>query len=150
MRIRRTLRPYWVLANVTAKGEQNSSTPPPGFSFTGLNSNSGTWSITDPSITHLTLKIGSYFAVFEVSGTSGSWGSDPSSWLPDITSVACLISICGSPQRNYALLDFLSKQGNVQELSHTRAFSVVPLPAAAWLFISSLLGLFGVRKIRGT
>lgn len=42
-----------------------------------------------------------------------------------------------------------SISGLPQDISNFRAYSVVPLPAAAWLFISAIGGLFGWRRWQG-
>jgi hypothetical protein len=43
--------------------------------------------------------------------------------------------------------DFLTlPDHNIADLSNVRAFSVVPIPAAIWLFGSGLLGLIGIAR----
>ena len=115
-----------------------------GFSATGIGAGSGTWSITDASITHLAFKSNGYFILGAIvdPATSGDWNNDPSSlgeW--DLTNVQCPASICGS-LRDYTLADFENNGGNIADLSNVRAFTVVPVPAAVWLFGSGL-GLLG-------
>jgi hypothetical protein len=119
-----------------------------GFSIIGIDDTSGTWSITDSSITHLAFKSNGYFILGEIvaPATSGDWDNDPSSlgeW--NITNVACPASICGS-DRAYTLADFENGGGNIADLSNARAFSVVPIPAAVWLFGSALAGLGWMRR----
>jgi hypothetical protein len=118
-----------------------------GFSVTGVNSQSGTWAVTDPAITHLAFKSNGYFILGERTAASGEWMNDttaPGGW--DISLVTCPASICGAA-RPYATADFLNNGGNVADLSNVRAFSVVPLPAAVWLFASAI-GLLGWSKRR--
>jgi len=119
-----------------------------GYSVTGINAQSGTWSITDTSITHLAFKSSGYFILGEIQSpiTSGNWDNDPSSpgeW--DITNVQCPASICGV-LRAYTLDDFKNNGGNIADLSNVRAFSVVPIPASVWLFGSALAGLGWLRR----
>jgi hypothetical protein len=53
---------------------------------------------------------------------------------------------CNPDARPYELTDFRNNAGKVANLSNMRAFSVVPVPAAAWLFGSALLGLSGLKR----
>ena len=119
-----------------------------GFSVVGVGAQTGTWSITDASITHLAFKSNGYFILGEIlsPATSGNWDNDPSSlgeW--DITNVQCPATICGV-LRDYTLEDFENNGGNIADLSNVRAFSVVPVPAAVWLFGSALAGLGWMRR----
>jgi len=119
-----------------------------GFTAGLIGANSGTWSVTDTSITHIAFKSNGYFILGErTAATEGLWDNDttvPGEW--DITNVSCPASICGS-DRDYVTADFLNNGGEIAELSNVRAFSVVPIPAAVWLFGSALAGL-GFAKRR--
>ncbi|NNF60637.1 MAG: hypothetical protein HKN06_04810 [Gammaproteobacteria bacterium] len=118
-----------------------------GSADNDYNTNSGTWSISDSSITHLAFKANGYFILGRVTGTSGDWSSDITMWTPDYSSVICPAGICNPDARPYTLADFLNEGGNISDLSNVRAFSVVPIPAAAWLFASAL-GLLGWMRRR--
>jgi hypothetical protein len=130
-----------------------------GFSVTGMNSGSGTWTVTDPSITHLAFKADGYFILGAVTDVSGEWMMDtsgPSSW--DLSLAICPLGICNTADTNnqkgdrpigpraYVDADFLNNGGQVANLSNVRAFTVVPVPAAVWLFGSGLLGLIGMAR----
>lgn len=118
-----------------------------GFSVTGINSASGTWSVTDPSITHIAFKSDGYFILGAVTALSGDWMNDTSatgSW--DLTLATCPNTICSNGPRPYVDADFLNGGTQIADLSNVRAFSVVPVPAAVWLFGSGLLGLVGVAR----
>jgi len=106
-----------------------------------INSKSGDWSVSDSSITHLAFKASTYHILGELTDSSGEWSTDVLDWSPDVNTVTCPASICGV-ERNYEAADFRNGGGNVAGLSNVRAFSVVPIPAAAWLFASAL-GLLG-------
>lgn len=113
-----------------------------GFSYTGVGAQSGTWSVTDSSITHLAFKSNGYFILGEVTAASGDWDNDTMAaggW--DITLVDCPVAICGT-ERAYDDPDFRTNGGQIANLSNVRAFSVVPVPAAVWLF-GSALGMLG-------
>lgn len=121
----------------------NTNPTNPNFSITGLGTTSGTWSVSNPDITHLAFKSSGYFILGEVTASSGDWMNDtsaPGSW--DITLVDCPAAICAPSGRPYTDADFLTNGGQVADLSNVRAFSVVPVPAAVWLF-GSALGLLG-------
>jgi hypothetical protein len=111
-----------------------------GFSVTGIDALSGTWSITDSSITHLAFKADGYYILGELTGNSGDWSTDINMWTPDITTLTCPAGIC-AVERAYTVADFQNAGGSA-DLSNVRAFSVVPIPAAVWLFGSGL-GLLG-------
>jgi hypothetical protein len=132
-----------------------------GFSVTGMNSKSGTWTVTDPSITHLAFKSDGYFILGTVTAGSGTWDNDTSaadSW--DLSLAICPLSICANADTNnrkgdrpigpraYVDADFLNNGGQIANLSNVRAFTVVPVPAAVWLFGSGLLGLVAVARRR--
>ncbi len=118
-----------------------------GFSITGVDQLAGNWEVSDSSITHLAFKANGYFILGKVGGESGTWDGDIAQWIPDFDTLDCPAAICGSI-RSYTLLDFRNNGGEIAELSNVRAFSVVPLPAAAWLFLSALAGLFGLKRYR--
>jgi hypothetical protein len=130
-----------------------------GFSYTGVGATSGTWMVTDPSITHISFKSDGYFILGAVTAGSGDWDNDTSAlggW--DLSLAICPLSICSSPDTNsskddrligpraYVDADFLNNGGSIAALSNVRAFSVVPVPAAVWLFGSGLLGLVAVSR----
>ena len=120
-----------------------------GFTVNGIGSQSDTWSISDTSITHIAFKSAGYFILGELTATSGDWDNNTSAlsgW--DITLVDCPAAICGV-ERGYTTADFLNNGGSIAALSNARAFSVVPIPAAAWLFGSGL-GMLGWFKRRAT
>lgn len=117
-----------------------------GFSVTGIDAQSGTWSVSDSAIHYLAFKSANYFILGRVTAASGEWMNDtsaPGNW--DITLVDCKASLCGT-DRPYLHSDFQNNGGNVADLSNVRAFSVVPIPAAAWLFLSGLGFLAAVRR----
>lgn len=118
-----------------------------GYSVTGIDELSGTWSITDSSITHLAFKANGYYILGEVTGSSGDWSTDITMWVPDVTTLTCPAGICNPDARNYTLADFLTGDENVAKLSNVRAFSAVPIPAAVWLF-GSALGFLGWTRRR--
>lgn len=113
-----------------------------GLTIGGLNTPDGTWSISDPSITHIAFKSDSYFILGEVTAPSGTW--DNTDW--DLTLATCPDTICTGGPRAYTWADFTNNGGNFADLSNARAFSVVPVPAAVWLFGSGLLGLAGIAR----
>jgi hypothetical protein len=121
-----------------------------GFTAGLIGDNSGTWSVADPSITHIAFKSNGYFILGELVDNppaNGTWDNDTTAsggW--DITIVDCPAEVCGSV-RGYTDADFLNMGGEVAELSNVRAFSVVPVPAAVWLFGSGL-GLLGWMRRR--
>jgi hypothetical protein len=120
-----------------------------GFTVNGIGSQSSTWSISDTAITHIAFKSSGYFILGELTATSGDWDNDTTAlggW--DISLVDCPAAICGAA-RNYATADFLNNGGNIADLSNARAFSVVPIPGAVWLFLSGLgmLGWFKKRAV---
>ncbi len=119
-----------------------------GYSVTGIDAQSGTWSVTDSSITHLAFKANGYYILGAVTGSSGDWSTDITDWTPDVTTLICPAGICNPDARNYTVADFLNGGGNVADLSNVRAFSVVPIPAAVWLFGSALAGLGFARRKR--
>ena len=113
-----------------------------GLTIGGIGFLNGTWSISDPSITHIAFKSAGYFILGEVTSTSGTW--DNTDW--DLTLAICPDTICTAGPRAYTWADFTNNGGKIAELSNARAFSVVPVPAAVWLFGSGLLGLVGVAR----
>jgi hypothetical protein len=130
-----------------------------GFSINGLippatdditdffDVSSGTWAVTDTSITHLAFKANGFFILAEVNGASGEWSTDPAHW--DLTTVTCPAGICSVADRAYVAADFLNGGTEIADLSNVRAFSVVPVPAAVWLF-GSALGMLGWLRRRSS
>jgi hypothetical protein len=110
----------------------------------------GTWSIFDASITHLAFKADGYFILGEVSAGSGIWSTVITDWSPDITTLSCPAGICAAGPRAYTELDFTNSNGNGNpaQLSNVRAYNVVPIPAAVWLFVSGLVMLGCMRRKR--
>ena len=119
-----------------------------GFNVTGIGSLAGDWSVTDTSITHIAFKSDGYFILGERTALSGTWDNTDftaSGW--DLSVVMCPATICDPGPRLYdALTDFTNNGNQFANLSNVRAFSVVPVPAAVWLFGSGLLGLVGVAR----
>jgi hypothetical protein len=118
-----------------------------GFSVRSTDGGqTGTWSVSDPAITHLAFKAGTYFILGKVTTGSGSWEMNPGTW--DLGLATCPATICTVDQgpRSYVAGDFLNGGGQIADLSNVRAFSVVPIPAAVWLFGSGLVGLTGFAK----
>ena len=118
-----------------------------GFSVSSTDGGqTGTWSVSDPAITHLAFKADTYFILGKVTMGSGSWEMDPATW--DLSLATCPATICtvDPGPRPYAVGDFLNGGGQIADLSNVRAFSVVPIPAAVWLFGSGLVGLIGFAK----
>ena len=103
---------------------------------------SGTWSVSDSSIDYLAFKANGYYILAKVDGASGTWSSDINDWNPDYTTLTCPADICADAGRNYQAGDFLNGDGEVSPLSNASAYSVVPIPAAVWLFGSGL-GMLG-------
>lgn len=107
----------------------------------------GTFVVLDASVTYLTFKADSFFILAEFTGEVGvvyDWSTDPSDWLT-ILDVYCPALICGT-ERFYTLEDFYNTGTNIAAISNVVAWSVVPVPAAVWLFGSALLGLVGVAR----
>lgn len=118
-----------------------------GFNVSGIGDDSGTWTVTDPGITHLAFKSAGYFILGAVTAGSGSWDNNTAgtnSW--DLSLAMCPDTICSNGPRAYDDTDFLNGGGQIADLSNVRAFSVVPVPAAVWLFGAGLLGLVGVAR----
>jgi hypothetical protein len=118
--------------------------PSSAFTITSLNDFSGTWSVSDTSITHLAFKADGYYILADIGGnSSGDWSTDITDY-PGFGSVVCPIGICDLGPRLYVEADFLDNDGAgvVARLSNVTAYSVVPIPAAVWLFGSGL-GLLG-------
>lgn len=86
----------------------------------------GNWSYTGTgSLDYITFKFDGYFAVIDTMGdTSGSFDTD---------FLCSLNTACAA-------------QGKVFALSHSAGYTVVPVPAALWLFGSGLLGLVGIAR----
>ena len=120
----------------------------PNFAVTGIDAQSGFWSVSNPSITHLAFKSDGHFILGEVTALSGFWMNDTSmagSW--DITVVDCPAAICDlTGARPYVDADFLNGGINVADLSNVRAFTAVPVPASVWLFGSALGLLAWIRR----
>ena len=126
--------------------------------ITGINASSGTWDLgSNPDgITHLSFKADGYFVLAAVTANSGDWMmwavdegpvSGLDAWGIDV-SLACPATICING--SYDNSDFLNNGMQVANLSNVTGYSVVPVPAAVWLFGSGLLGLVAVsrRKVR--
>ena len=113
---------------------------------------SGTWTVTNTDITHLAFKANGYYILAEVGGDSGDWSTDIDDWSPLYTTLTCPAGICNPDARPYEAGDFLNGDGEVAPLSNVTAYTAinlpneVPLPAAAWLFGSALLGLGMVKR----
>jgi hypothetical protein len=138
-----------------AQGEVTSEDPwtfdnPSAFTITaGADGKTGTWTVNDTSITHLAFKADGYFILGEIAAgeTTGVWSTTITDWSPDITTLTCPDGICDDDGRNYTVLDFTNNgNGSFADLSNVRAFSVVPVPAAVWLFGSALAGLGFMRR----
>lgn len=123
---------------VTYLGEVNLTSD---GSIVLVSSKSGDWEVDDSSITHLAFKGSTYHILGELTDENGTWSMDVLDWSPDFDSVTCPAGICGI-ERFYELDDFRNGGGKAAGLSNVRAFSVVPVPAAAWLFASGL-GMLG-------
>jgi hypothetical protein len=134
---------------VTEMGELTSDGSSNGFSVSGIGSLDDTWSVSDDSITHLAFKSSTYFILGEVQAKSGTWDNsdvgEGNGFGWNIKLVDCPALLCGS-ERAYSGDDFKNKGGNFADLSNVRAFSVVPVPAAVWLFGSGLIGLIAISR----
>ena len=88
----------------------------------------GTWSWDSSfgTLDYLTFKFDSWLAVYQITGgdTSGSW---------DLAALCANDGACAG-------------NGQPAALSHSAGYSVVPVPAAVWLFGSGLIGLIGVAR----
>ena len=88
----------------------------------------GTWNWDDSfgTLDYLSFKFGSWLAVYQITGgeTSGAWDLD----------ILCQTD------------DYCSDDGPTAALSHAAGYSVVPVPAAVWLFGSGLIGLAGLAR----
>jgi hypothetical protein len=113
-----------------------------------FNTNSGSWSIEDTSITHLAFKADGFFILAELDATSGLWSTTPQDWA-GLEATACVVGICNPTERLYVYEDFLNGGTSVADISNVRAFSTVPVPAAVWLFGSGL-GMLGWMRRRKT
>ena len=129
---------------VTLVAKVDDGTTSTAFTITGIGSLDGNWVVVDTSITHLAFKSDGYFILGErQSGvTSGTW--DNQHW--DLTRVDCPATICTGGPRPYTWDDFTTNGDAYANLSNVTAFSVVPVPAAVWLFGSGLLGLIGIAR----
>ena len=118
-----------------------------GFSVSSTDGGqSGTWSVSDPAITHLAFKASTYFILGKVTMGTGTWVMDPATW--DLSLATCPATICtiDPGPRAYIAGDFLNPGGQIADLSNVRAFSVVPVPPAVWLFGSGLVGLIEISR----
>jgi hypothetical protein len=114
------------------------------FSITFDTGTSGSWSVSDTSISHLAFKADGYFILASVDGnSSGTWSSDGADWT---IAGECPAGICNPDARPYVTADF-QQNGSGADLSNVTAYSAVPVPAAVWLFGSALAGL-GFAKRR--
>ena len=132
-------------SDVSFVGEQSDTSSSSAFSVTGIGFQDGTWQINDSSITHLAFKADGYYILGEVTGSSGDWSTDITMWSPDFSTLTCPVGIC-AVERAYTQEDFLNGGTSIADLSNVRAFSVVPIPAAVWLFGSALAGLGFARR----
>jgi hypothetical protein len=138
------------VSEVNYLGVTDDSATAPGFTIStdlsgGAEELNGTFTILDSSITHLAFKADGYFILGEVTGNTGDWSTDITLWQPTVTSLTCPADICDNAGRAYTIEDFYNGGTNPAALSNVRAFSVVPIPAAVWLFGSGL-GLLGFMK----
>jgi hypothetical protein len=88
----------------------------------------GTWEyIGLGTIDYLTVKFDSFVALYQITGgmTSGTWSTS---------------DICTNDSQ------YCQNNGDPYALSHAAAYTVVPVPATAWLFGSALLGLVGAKR----
>jgi hypothetical protein len=146
---------YEVGAGEVTNDDPWTFSPTTGFTITAnADGLGGSWSITDTTISHLAFKADGYFILGEIAAgqTSGVWSTVIEDWSPDITTLICPADICAAAPRNYTVADFQNNDGeagNAAQLSNVRAFSVVPVPAAVWLFGSALgfMGLIRRRKM---
>jgi hypothetical protein len=111
---------------------------------------SGTWSVTDTSITHLAFKANGYYILADIGDNNfGTWSTDIGDWTPDYLTMTCPADICADAGRLYGAGDFLDGSGEVAPLSNVTAYSAVPIPAAVWL-LGSGLGMLGWMRRRKT
>jgi hypothetical protein len=83
-----------------------------GFSVSSADGGqSGTWSVSDPAVTHLAFKASTYFILGKVTLSSGTWEMDPATW--DLTLATCPATICtvDSGPRAHIASDFLNRGG---------------------------------------
>jgi hypothetical protein len=121
----------------------------PDFSVESAGGQSGTWSVSNAAITHLAFKADTYFILGKVTAGSGTWEMDPATW--DLSLATCPATICTvdpAGPRAYVESDFMNPGSRTADLSNVRAFSVVPVPAAFWLFGSGVVGLIGMSRRR--
>ncbi len=122
----------------------------PGFAadLGGSPQTMGNWTVTDMSITHLAFKADTYFILAEVQAPNGTYDmtdiGDGAGF--NLLLATCPAAICNTGPRAYTISDFQNLGGQFSDLSNVRAFSVVPVPAAVWLFGSGLLGLVGIAR----
>ncbi|MBT8447913.1 MAG: hypothetical protein KJO38_12230 [Gammaproteobacteria bacterium] len=120
-----------------------------GFSVSGIGSTDGTWTVTDPEVTHLAFKSAGYFILGAVQAGSGTWDNIitiPAGAGWDI-SIPCPDALCDGTPRNYQISDFQTGGGNFADLSNVRGFTVVPVPGALPL-LASALAAFGLMRRR--
>jgi len=87
----------------------------------------GSWDTGAIMLDYLTIKFDGYVAVYDLMGeTSGNF---------DVAFLCSQNTACAAAGQTYAL-------------SHAAGYTVIPVPAAAWLFGSGLLGLVGVARRR--
>ena len=136
--------------DVSYLGVTDDTNTAPGFTISTDLANeaeelNGTFEILDSSITHLAFKADGYYILGEVNGSTGEWSTDINMWEPIVTTLTCPAGICEDAGRAYTIEDFYNGGTNPAALSNVRAFSVVPVPAAVWLFGSGL-GLLGFMR----
>lgn len=91
----------------------------------------GTWEYSGAGpLDYLTFKFDSWLAVYQITDgmTSGTW---------DLEALCTNDGACAG-------------NGQPAALSHSAGYSVVPVPAAVWLFGTGLLGLVGVARRKRT
>jgi hypothetical protein len=96
-------------------------------------------------VTHLAFKSSTYHIVGEVSEGPVSGSTDILDWMPGFAEVSCPAEVCGY-ERVYKLDDFRNNGGKAPQGGSIRAFAVVPVPAALWLFGGALGLLACVRR----
>ena len=85
----------------------------------------GTWEYTGPGqLDMVTVKFDGFFALYDITGGMTTGSFDMNDFCPD----------------------YCNNNGKPFALSHVAAYTVVPVPAAVWLFGSGILGLVGIAR----